>query len=83
MKKRFTLKLMAICALLASAAVPFGLAQAQTKLKWAHVYETSEPYPQVVGLGRRRDQEAHQRQVRDPGVPGLQPGQGIATSTRA
>jgi hypothetical protein len=23
---------------------PFGLAQAQTKLKWAHVYETSEPY---------------------------------------
>ena len=32
--------------------------------------------PQVVGVGGRRDQEAHQRQVRDPGVPGLQPGQG-------
>ena len=33
--------------------------------------------PQVVGVGRRRDQEAHQRQVRDPGVPGLDAGQGI------
>ncbi|MEZ0309189.1 MAG: sialic acid TRAP transporter substrate-binding protein SiaP, partial [Ramlibacter sp.] len=44
MKKRFTLKLMAACALLATAAAPFGVAQAQTKLKWAHVYETSEPY---------------------------------------
>jgi tripartite ATP-independent transporter DctP family solute receptor len=34
--------------LLAAAVValagPMGLAQAQTKLKWAHVYETSEPY---------------------------------------
>ena len=33
--------------------------------------------PQVRGVGRRRDQEAHQRQVRDPGLPGLEPGQGI------
>jgi DNA-binding FadR family transcriptional regulator len=30
--------------------------------------------PQVLGVGRRRDQEAHQRQVRHPGVPGLQLG---------
>ena len=44
MNKRFTLKPSAACALLATAAMPFGLAQAQTKLKWAHVYETSEPY---------------------------------------
>ncbi|MCM2253183.1 MAG: sialic acid TRAP transporter substrate-binding protein SiaP [Ramlibacter sp.] len=44
MKKRFTLKLIAACALLAAAAAPFGIAHAQTKLKWAHVYETSEPY---------------------------------------
>ena len=44
MTKRHTLKLIAACALLATAAAPFGLAQAQTKLKWAHVYETSEPY---------------------------------------
>ena len=43
MKKRNTLKLVAACALVAAAALP-GLAQAQTKLKWAHVYETSEPY---------------------------------------
>jgi len=44
MQKRLTLKLLAAGALLATAAVPFGIAQAQTKLKWAHVYETSEPY---------------------------------------
>src|SRR5512133_3096393 len=44
MTKRTTIQLMAACALLATAAVPFGLAQAQTKLKWAHVYETSEPF---------------------------------------
>jgi tripartite ATP-independent transporter DctP family solute receptor len=44
MTKRTTLKLMAACALLATAAAPFGMAQAQTKLKWAHVYETSEPF---------------------------------------
>ena len=43
MSKRHTLKLVAACAMVAAAALP-GLAQAQTKLKWAHVYETSEPY---------------------------------------
>ena len=41
MHKRFTLKLLAACALAAAAATP---AFAQTKLKWAHVYETSEPF---------------------------------------
>lgn len=41
MSKRLTLKLIAACALAAAAAAP---AHAQTKLKWAHVYETSEPY---------------------------------------
>jgi tripartite ATP-independent transporter DctP family solute receptor len=41
MQKRLTLKLIAACALAAAAASP---ALAQTKLKWAHVYETSEPY---------------------------------------
>lgn len=41
MNKRLTLKLIAACALAAAAATP---AMAQTKLKWAHVYETSEPY---------------------------------------
>jgi len=43
MRKRLTLQLVAACTLVAAAALP-GLAQAQTKLKWAHVYETSEPY---------------------------------------
>lgn len=41
MSKRLTLKVIAACALAAAAALP---AHAQTKLKWAHVYETSEPY---------------------------------------
>lgn len=41
MRKRTTLHLIAACALAAAAAAP---AQAQTKLKWAHVYETSEPF---------------------------------------
>jgi tripartite ATP-independent transporter DctP family solute receptor len=44
MSKRFTLKFIASCAALAWAIAPFGTANAQTKLKWAHVYETSEPY---------------------------------------
>jgi tripartite ATP-independent transporter DctP family solute receptor len=41
MSKRLTLKLIAACALASAVAAP---AFAQTKLKWAHVYETSEPY---------------------------------------
>ena len=44
MDKRFTLKALTACALAASALLAPALAQAQTKLKWAHVYETSEPY---------------------------------------
>jgi tripartite ATP-independent transporter DctP family solute receptor len=42
--KRFALKTIAACAVLASTAGLSGMAQAQTKLKWAHAYETSEPY---------------------------------------
>jgi tripartite ATP-independent transporter DctP family solute receptor len=42
--KRFTIKLIAACALATGLAGQIGLANAQTKLKWAHVYETSEPY---------------------------------------
>ncbi|MFT3718910.1 sialic acid TRAP transporter substrate-binding protein SiaP [Pseudorhodoferax sp.] len=39
--KRRTLKTLALAAVLACT---LGPAQAQTKLKWAHVYETSEPF---------------------------------------
>ncbi len=42
--KRTTLKFIAACALAASATGLLSMAQAQTKLKWAHVYETSESY---------------------------------------
>jgi tripartite ATP-independent transporter DctP family solute receptor len=44
MQKRFAIQLIAACTLLTGAMGSFGLAQAQTKLKWAHVYETSEPF---------------------------------------
>jgi len=44
MKKRTALHALTATALLAVTLGTSGLAQAQTKLKWAHVYETSEPY---------------------------------------
>jgi tripartite ATP-independent transporter DctP family solute receptor len=44
MNKRIALKLIAAGAVLAGVFAPFASAQAQTKLKWAHVYETSEPF---------------------------------------
>ena len=43
MTKRNTIKTIALCALAVCATGTFGIANAQTKLKWAHVYETSEP----------------------------------------
>ncbi|WP_042580278.1 sialic acid TRAP transporter substrate-binding protein SiaP [Variovorax paradoxus] len=42
--KRTALKALAACALAAGALGVSGMASAQTKLKWAHVYETSEPF---------------------------------------
>lgn len=42
--KRLTLRTLAACAIAVGATGAMGLAQAQTKLKWAHVYETSEPF---------------------------------------
>ena len=48
MKKRFALKTIsktvAMCVGLTMTSGILSLASAQTKLKWAHVYETSEPY---------------------------------------
>ena len=41
---RFTRRTLVACALAAGALGALGTAQAQTKLKWAHVYEVSEPY---------------------------------------
>ncbi len=42
MKKRLAIKLIAVCALFTVASGQFGIANAQTKLKWAHVYETKQ-----------------------------------------
>ncbi|MGL4234195.1 MAG: sialic acid TRAP transporter substrate-binding protein SiaP [Casimicrobium sp.] len=44
MKSVFAKKVIAIGVATLCAALPFAAANAQTKLKWAHVYETSEPY---------------------------------------
>ena len=44
MTKRLMLKTLTLCALIAGATGTLSLAHAQTKLKWAHVYETSEPF---------------------------------------
>lgn len=44
MNKRFAMKAVAACVIATGAMGAFGIANAQTKLKWAHVYETSEPY---------------------------------------
>ena len=52
----------------ACVALVAGFAQAQTKLKWAHVYETSEPYHRW-SVWAAEEFKAHQRQVRDPGLP--------------
>jgi len=41
---RFARTTLVACAVAVAALAAFGPAQAQTKLKWAHVYETSEPY---------------------------------------
>ena len=41
MQKRNAIKALVMAAVL---GVGVGTAAAQTKLKWAHVYETSEPY---------------------------------------
>ena len=42
--RRIALQALAACALIAGTGAGLGTAQAQTKLKWAHVYETSEPF---------------------------------------
>ena len=42
--KRFALKTIASCAFIAGVLGLPSLVAAQTKLKWAHVYETSEPF---------------------------------------
>jgi len=44
MNKREAIKTIAAGAVAVAAGGALGVAQAQTKLKWAHVYETSEPF---------------------------------------
>ena len=44
MRQQNAIKIIAACAIFAGSMGTSGIANAQTKLKWAHVYETSEPY---------------------------------------
>ena len=44
MRQPNAINVIAACAISAWAMGTLGIANAQTKLKWAHVYETSEPY---------------------------------------
>ena len=67
----------------AAALVAAAPALAQPKLKWAHVYETSEPYHTASVWAAARNQEAHQRQVRHRRLPGLVSSARRPTSTRA
>ena len=62
-------KVLVLCTALAFFGRPAALAQ--QKLKFAHVYETSEPYHTLRGLGGRRDRQAHQQPLHDGRVPGL------------
>lgn len=41
---KLAIKTLAACALVSGGMGTIGIANAQTKLKWAHVYESSEPY---------------------------------------
>ena len=43
-QRRSALKTLAACVIAAGSTGLAGIASAQTKLKWAHVYETSEPF---------------------------------------
>jgi len=44
MAKLFSVKLLASCAIIAGIVGTIGTANAQTKLKWAHIHETSQPF---------------------------------------
>ena len=44
--------------------IALGSAHAQTKLKWAHVYEIERAVSHGRGVGGGRDQQAHQRPLR-------------------
>lgn len=44
MNKRHILKTIAVCAVMAGTLTSMTTVRAQTKLKWAHVYETTEAY---------------------------------------
>ena len=59
--KRKTLKQLAGLTALAALSLLGTAAQAQTKLKWAHVYEVERAVSHAGAVGRRGDQEAHQR----------------------
>ena len=67
----------------AATVVAAAPAAAQTKLKWAHVYETSEPYHTESVWAAEEIKKRTERQVRHPGLPGQSRSARRPTSTRA
>ncbi len=78
---RLHLKLV-LSAFAVAALVAGGPALAQQKLKWAHVYETSEPYHKWSVWAAAGDREAHQRRFHIDVFPGLARSARNPTSTR-
>ena len=76
MNKRLTLKSLLSATALAVAALAGTPAWAQTKLKWAHVYETSEPYHTRSVWAADEIKKRTNGRYEIAGVPGLAAGQG-------
>ena len=71
MLKKLTIVLAASAATLIAAT---SAGMAQTKLKWAHVYETSEPFHTASVWAARRNRQAHQRPLQIDVYPASQLG---------
>ena len=69
-----TVKWPALVAAALGLTIMAGAAEAQTKLKWAHVYETSEPFHTQSVWAAQEIIETHQRAVPDRCYPASQLG---------
>ena len=72
-----------IFATLAAVTLLAAPAAAQTKLKWAHVYETSEPFHTESVWAADEFKKRTERQVRDRGLSRPRSSARKPTSTRA
>ena len=77
MNKRLTLKSLLSATALAVAALAGTPAWAADQAEVRPRLRDLRGLPPRGAVGRRRDQEAHRRPLRDPGLPGLAAGQGV------